>query len=268
MNTKFVFKVLFIIVCVLAILISFAVKSGGDYDGENVVQIESIVKNDSAIVQTEEVYDQQFIENEINYLEDRIEFHSNKLNYFKLKNINQNIIDLYERYLENDQQVLNYFLEQNKQSISDEEILVDEFPVASTIYNFLKEAGYNEFVCSGLIGNIMVECGGNTLKDIRVNLYSKQKTHYGICQWSKKYYPDVIDMNLDYQLNYLLNTIEYQMNTYGYLYQKNFSYNSFIQLQDEKQVALAFAKCYERCGTGSYHMRKVCATIAYNYFVK
>ena len=32
-------------------------------------------------------------------------------------------------------------------------------------------------------------------------------------------------------------------------------------------AALAFAKCYERCGSGSYTTRQNNAIIAYNYFV-
>ena len=268
MNTKFGLKVLLIIVFLLAVIISVAVKSGSGYKEPTVVQMEAIVKNDNAIVQTEETYDPENIEDEIDQLKELIEFNGNKINYYKLKNTDESIVDLYEKNLSRDQEVLNYFLELNKQSIMEEETIVEEFPTASIIWNYLKELGYNNYVCAGLLGNIMVECGGNTLKDIRYNLWNKQKTHYGICQWSKKYYPDVIESSLEYQLYYLQDTIEYQMNTYGYLYQSKFNYQSFISLQDEKKVALAFAKCYERCNSGSYHMRKVCATIAYNYFAK
>ena len=35
---------------------------------------------------------------------------------------------------------------------------------------------------------------------------------------------------------------------------------------DEKEVAKAFAKCYERCGSSSLNQRQKNATTAYNYF--
>ena len=41
---------------------------------------------------------------------------------------------------------------------------------------------------------------------------------------------------------------------------------SFLNLNDEKEVAKAFAKCYERCGSSSLNQRQKNATTAYNYF--
>ena len=45
-----------------------------------------------------------------------------------------------------------------------------------------------------------------------------------------------------------------------------FNFNSFLNLNDEKEVAKAFAKCYERCGSSSLNQRQKNATTAYNYF--
>ena len=42
--------------------------------------------------------------------------------------------------------------------------------------------------------------------------------------------------------------------------------NSILNLNDEKEVAKAFAKCYERCGSSSLNQRQKNATTAYNYF--
>ena len=37
-------------------------------------------------------------------------------------------------------------------------------------------------------------------------------------------------------------------------------------MTDIEEIALAFAKCYERCGSGSYDVRQSNALIAFEYF--
>lgn len=138
-----------------------------------------------------------------------------------------------------------------------------EYPVATYIWRYFKELGYSDQVCAGILGNIMCEVGGGTLN---IKYDAKSSYYYGMCQWSKAY-SDVWGTSLEEQCDYLINTIQYELDTYGYAYKKGFSYNSFITLESEKDVALAFAKCYERCASGSYSARQKCATIAYNYFV-
>ena len=44
--------------------------------------------------------------------------------------------------------------------------------------------------------------------------------------------------------------------------------NEFLQLENEQQVAMAFATCYERCAVNHRYVRQQYATIAYNYFVQ
>lgn len=147
--------------------------------------------------------------------------------------------------------------------IGEEEIEV-EFPDATYVWNYLHELGYNDAVVAGIIGNMMVECGGHTL-----NFESTIETniHYGICQWNKKYYPDVIGCPLEIQCDFLRDTIEYEINTFGYKYKKGFKYENFLQMTNEKDAALAFAKSYERCSKEEYKLRQKCATIAYEYFL-
>lgn len=128
----------------------------------------------------------------------------------------------------------------------------------------MKTQGWNNYVCAGIMGNIMTEVGGQSL-NIRYNAYGNG--YYGICQWNKAY-RQVWGTDLKTQLNFLKNTIQYEMNTFGFNYYKGFNYNSFLNLQDAQQAALAFAKCYERCGSGSYGVRQNNAIKAYNYFVK
>ena len=139
----------------------------------------------------------------------------------------------------------------------------EEYPVATYIWSYLKDLGYSDQVCAGILGNIMAEVGGNTL-DIQYDLRSS--IYYGMCQWNKAY-SDIWGASLEEQCNYLRDTIKYEIDTFGYAYKKGFKYNDFLNLTDIKQVALAFAKSYERCGSGSYKTRQNNAINAYNYFV-
>ena len=139
-----------------------------------------------------------------------------------------------------------------------------EYPYANQVWIFLKDQGYSDYVCAGIIGNMMVECGGNTLA-LQPTIQRDNK-YYGICQWSNKYFPEVYGLYLEEQCIFLISNLAATFNTYGYLYKSKFSYERFISLTNEKEVALAFAKCYERCGKGSYNRRKKCASIALNYF--
>ena len=136
------------------------------------------------------------------------------------------------------------------------------YPVATEIWLYMKDQGWNDAVCAGILGNMMAECGGHTLS---LQPTVSNKYYYGICQWSKGY-PNVWYSNLDSQCEFLINTIEYEFNTFGSSYKRGFNFNSFLNLNDEKEVAKAFAKCYERCGSSSLNQRQKNATIAYNYF--
>ena len=78
----------------------------------------------------------------------------------------------------------------------------DKYPEAYKIWYYLKKLGYNDYVCAGIMGNIMAECGGQTL-NIQPYIYNSTFEYYGICQWSLKYCPSVKDMSLDEQLKFL-----------------------------------------------------------------
>lgn len=139
----------------------------------------------------------------------------------------------------------------------------EEYPVATYIWSYLKDLGYSNQVCAGILGNIMAEVGGQTL-DIQYRLTGNG--YYGMCQWSKTY-SKVWGASLEEQCNYLRDTIEYEFNTFGQCYKKGFNYSQFLAMTDIEKAALAFAKAYERCGSGSYNQRQRNAIVAYNYFV-
>lgn len=138
-----------------------------------------------------------------------------------------------------------------------------EYPEATYVWKYLTSYGYSDVVAAGILGNIMVEVGGNTLA---INSSLSSSTYSGMCQWSTRYYPQAIGLDLEGQCELLTDTIQGEFKSFASLYQKGFSYESFLQLTDPKDAALAFSKVYERCGSGSYARRQSCAAVAYAYF--
>ena len=131
---------------------------------------------------------------------------------------------------------------------------------AAEVWDRLRMLGLNEYVCAGIIGNIMAEVGGQTLDISRWPQYSKGN-YYGICQWSSG------------RKNRLLNdfgtTLEDQIRFLSVeLFEVIPKDSSFYNMQDEKQAALYFAKYYERCSSKYYGVRQKNATVAFNYFTK
>lgn len=142
---------------------------------------------------------------------------------------------------------------------------LQQYPVATFIWLYYKNLGYNDYVLAGIFGNIMAEVGGQTLQ---INHMSRSNDgFYGMCQWSKSY-RDVWNKELEDQCIFLQKTIRYEFDTYGYAYKSGFNYEKFCELTNEKEAALAFAKCYERCASASYKQRQKNATVALNYFTK
>lgn len=139
-----------------------------------------------------------------------------------------------------------------------------EYPDAAFVWSYFKNLGYSNAVCAGLLGNMMAECGGNTLA-LQSTIYGNG--YYGICQWSQHYSSEVWGASLEEQCNFLQSTIEEEINMFGGVYKSGFDYDQFLALTSPEAAALAFAKCYERGGSGSYGTRQNNAIIAYNYFV-
>jgi hypothetical protein len=142
----------------------------------------------------------------------------------------------------------------------------NEYYYATKTWLFLKQHGYSDVVASGILGNMMVETGGQTLY-LKPNLYDKATgSYYGLCQWSLRYKPFVEGMSFRQQLDYLIKDIEKEFKTFGKYYKAGFTYDDFVSMADSAQCALAFAKVYERCGSGGYGRRMKAAEKAYNYF--
>ena len=144
-----------------------------------------------------------------------------------------------------------------------------EYPVATQVWRYMKEElGWNDYVCAGVMGNMMAEVGGQTL-NLNPYLYGHSgANYYGLCQWSSRYYPSIQGADVDAQLDFLASTVKKELDTYGYLFRNGLDYEAFCNLTDAEDAAMAFAKAYERCGSGSYGVRQTNALKAYNYFVE
>jgi uncharacterized protein YoxC len=131
---------------------------------------------------------------------------------------------------------------------------------STQVWNSLKALGLNDYVCAGILGNIMAEVGGQTLDISGWPQYS-HGTYYGICQWSmgrKNRLLNDFGTTLEDQIRFL--SVE--------LFEVIPKDNSFYNMQDEKEAALYFAKYYERCSSKYYSVRQKNATKALEYFTK
>jgi hypothetical protein len=136
-----------------------------------------------------------------------------------------------------------------------------EFTQAKYIWSYLtEETNLNKYVAAGILGNIMVEVGGQTLDFSKYSCReSANGKYYGICQWAgprKERLLSDFGPSLENQLEFLI--IE--------LYEIIPADDSFYTLQDEQKVALQFAKQFERCNSRSYYKRQNCASKALKYF--
>lgn len=142
----------------------------------------------------------------------------------------------------------------------------EEYPEATYVWLYMRELGYNEYVCAGIMGNMMAECGGQTL-NLDYDIYNRTGEYYGICQWSNKYYPQVHGTELSVQCDFLRDTIQIEIDMFGYLYKNNFTYADFLEIDSVREAAFCFALTYEKCGSVTHSIRQDNAEIAYNYFV-
>ena len=142
----------------------------------------------------------------------------------------------------------------------------EEYPVATKVWLFLKEEmGYSDVVCAGILGNMMAECGGQTL-ELQWWIYNSTG-HYGLCQWSPEYYKELLGASLEQQLDFMKISFPMVFNGYGDLwYEEGFDHDSFMSLTDAEEVAYIFCVVYERPGPGSYEIRCKNALVALEYF--
>lgn len=142
-----------------------------------------------------------------------------------------------------------------------------EYGYATRTWKYLKNLGYSDVSCAGILGNLMAECGGHTL-NLDPFLYDEATgTYYGMFQWSTYWYPIAEGMSFEEQLDYYALTSVTIFKNWGYKYYDGFTLDHFNRLSEPRDAALAFAKVYERCASWTYERRQNFSEVAYKYFV-
>ena len=134
-----------------------------------------------------------------------------------------------------------------------------KYPEATKLWNHLKANGLNDYVCAGIMGNIMSEVGGQTLDLSRWSTFD-QTYYYGICQWAGDRKTRLINdfgTSFDAQIEFLTTEL-FEIIPKG---------SAFYSMNNAEDAALYFAKYYERCSSKYYAVRQQNAIKAYNYFV-
>ena len=123
---------------------------------------------------------------------------------------------------------------------------------ATQVWKYLKSYGYSDSVAAGIIGNMMRECGGDTLDlDWDVVGHFNGDEFYGLCQWCLRYAPSNFKgATIKEQCDYLHKTIESEFAAYGGNY-NGITYQQFLKA-DTRTAAIAFERVYERCGDYSF----------------
>ena len=169
---------------------------------------------------------------------------------------------------------------ENQYSIGNKEILgygyysgnntVATGDAAQQVWTYLKSYGYSDSVAAGIIGNMMRECGGDTLNlDWNIVGHYNGDEFYGLCQWCLRYTPSGFKgSTIKEQCEYLQKTIKSEFANYGGNY-NGITYSEFLKA-DTRTAAIAFERVYERCGDYSNEdsRRANNAEKAYNKFHK
>ena len=123
---------------------------------------------------------------------------------------------------------------------------------SDTCWNYLTNtAGYSPYVAAGIMGNMMQECSMDYKASNNIS-----GGHYGLCQWSKIYYPSMWGASLSKQLEYIKPWINSEYNTYKSNYNSSVDLNDFLAMTDVREIAKAFALVMERMGKDEANMSK------------
>ena len=76
-----------------------------------------------------------------------------------------------------------------------------EYKDATLIWEYMKNLGWNDYVCAGILGNMMAEVGGGTL-DLQTTIYGNG--FYGLCQWNQVFTDKVWGADLKGQMDFLM----------------------------------------------------------------
>ena len=145
-----------------------------------------------------------------------------------------------------------------------------DYPTATEIWNTLTSWGWSPETCAGIIGNMMAECGGQTLN---LNWASNGGSGFGLIQWMNGRYNLIMQLygplpSTQQQLAYMRDEL---FGSNGIKAQVSGDVLSVIMNYDGNQtpenIAMYFATYYERCASQYRAMRQGLARTAYEYFM-
>ena len=143
----------------------------------------------------------------------------------------------------------------------------NQYPTATIAWIYMtEELGWSDAVAAGIMGNMMAECGGQTLK---LHWDSNGESGYGLIQWigarriliKEKYgeFPTVTE-----QIEFVKDEL---YGTNGVTQQVTDQQRELIlNANSPEQCAVEFAKWFERPLSTDYSVRKSNAAKAYAYF--
>ena len=144
----------------------------------------------------------------------------------------------------------------------------EEYSTATEVWVCMKALGWNDIVCSGIMGNLMAETGGSGT--FNLDWDSDGSSGYGLVQWTGNRRKEIKNIYGDYpivkeQIQFIHDEL-YGVN--GVTRQvEQYQLDAIMEAETPEDCAYAFACYYERCDEDYRHRRSEYARWAYNYFV-
>lgn len=143
-----------------------------------------------------------------------------------------------------------------------------EYPVAAEVWEAMKEFGWSDIVCAGIMGNLMRETGGDTL-----NLRHDSDSHsgLGLVQWTGQRKKDMCNKyghspTIAEQVEFVKDELFGSNGVSGQVtdYQRDRIFNA----ETPEKCAAEFARWFERPASKNYSKRETNAKQAYDYFTQ
>lgn len=127
------------------------------------------------------------------------------------------------------------------------------------IWQIMKSYGWNDYMCAGILGNILAECAGDNMNYINEFAFNKTSDRFGLCQWSPERRKEIITIN---------STIEEQMEFLRWELMIDYwsTFEKLMACTDEQEAAEIFWSKYEK--SKNIGRRRQNATDVYLAFTK
>lgn len=235
---------------------------------EEIIDLDAVLSEVVEIIEYNEYFTSQEVANaiiEIDEYCDRLQVTMNE--YGELTSILQKEMERVQKIkVQYEEDYTNLKMEEDKWAEREA-----EYPEATFIWLYMRnEFQWSPEVCAGIMGNMMSECGGQTLKGLS-NWDADGNSGYGLIQWiggrrkaiEAKYgsHPS-IEEQLIFMKDEMFGTngVTNQLYIAGWL-------EAIMNSKTPEQAAARFACYFERPASTYYGVRQRNARVAYNYFV-